>query len=272
MPHMIALQCASVAVGLTIAVLTDPSGGVALVRAEPPMGGAPVLVETTAAPGGDRARSVAEAVEQATSANRLAQANVSGDGAAENDEMRALTDGVISSLEALARAEDSEAVGGLPTGDLDAGDAGAEDVRQRLATLVREAQGRGESLDYVQQLIDEAANRSDGQVPRALVGSDGRLDTAALLDSIRAAESRAAADPYVAAIEAEGASTVVAGATGDSGRAGRYVTVQPGDTLGAIAKEIYGDALSYRRIYRANVDVLTSPDTLIVGQRLFIPD
>ncbi|MGK0366634.1 MAG: nucleoid-associated protein YgaU [Saprospiraceae bacterium] len=48
-------------------------------------------------------------------------------------------------------------------------------------------------------------------------------------------------------------------------------TVQSGDTLGKIAKEIYGDAMKYKAIFEANTDTLKNPDAIRVGQVLNIP-
>lgn len=52
--------------------------------------------------------------------------------------------------------------------------------------------------------------------------------------------------------------------------AGVYV-VQSGDMLGSIAKDVYGSAASWRKIYDANRDVLAGPDQLKVGMKLRIP-
>ncbi len=49
-------------------------------------------------------------------------------------------------------------------------------------------------------------------------------------------------------------------------------TVQPGDTLGKIARQYYGDARRWPKIYEANRDVLSSPSLIRPGQRLRIPD
>lgn len=48
-------------------------------------------------------------------------------------------------------------------------------------------------------------------------------------------------------------------------------TVQPGDTLSAIAKRVYGDAGQYMKIFNANKDKLNDPDKIQVGQQLVIP-
>lgn len=47
--------------------------------------------------------------------------------------------------------------------------------------------------------------------------------------------------------------------------------VQRGDTLSSIAARFYGDRSKWRRIYEANRNVLDSPESLRVGQRLVVP-
>jgi nucleoid-associated protein YgaU len=53
--------------------------------------------------------------------------------------------------------------------------------------------------------------------------------------------------------------------------ASRTYKVQPGDTLSKIAKEFYGNANEYNRIFNANRDKLENPDKIQVGQELVIP-
>jgi len=48
-------------------------------------------------------------------------------------------------------------------------------------------------------------------------------------------------------------------------------TVQPGDTLGKIAKHLLGDANAYMEIFNANRDQLSDPDKIKPGQQLKIP-
>jgi len=49
-------------------------------------------------------------------------------------------------------------------------------------------------------------------------------------------------------------------------------TVAPGDTLSSIATKYYGDASKYQKIFEANKDILKTPDSLQVGQKLRIPE
>lgn len=47
--------------------------------------------------------------------------------------------------------------------------------------------------------------------------------------------------------------------------------VQPGETLGRIAKHYYGDAMKYKDIFLANSDILKNPDIIHPKQELIIP-
>jgi nucleoid-associated protein YgaU len=51
----------------------------------------------------------------------------------------------------------------------------------------------------------------------------------------------------------------------------RYYTVVKGDTLSKIAKEHYGNANAYPKIFEANKPMLSHPDKIYPGQTLRIP-
>ncbi|TWV82916.1 peptidoglycan-binding protein LysM [Moraxella sp. VT-16-12] len=51
----------------------------------------------------------------------------------------------------------------------------------------------------------------------------------------------------------------------------RFYTVKSGDTLSKIAKEMYGNANEYNKIFEANRPLLSHPDKIYVGQVLRIP-
>lgn len=53
--------------------------------------------------------------------------------------------------------------------------------------------------------------------------------------------------------------------------ANRTYTVKPGDSLSKIAKEYYGNANEYNKIFEANRDKLSDPNKIEVGQELVIP-
>lgn len=60
-------------------------------------------------------------------------------------------------------------------------------------------------------------------------------------------------------------------AVGTSGAAARTYTVKAGDTLSKIAKEHFGDANAYMKIFNANKDQLSDPDKIKPGQVLKLP-
>jgi len=51
----------------------------------------------------------------------------------------------------------------------------------------------------------------------------------------------------------------------------KYYTVVKGDTLSKIAKEFYGNANAYPKIFEANKPMLSHPDKIYPGQTLRIP-
>ena len=82
------------------------------------------------------------------------------------------------------------------------------------------------------------------------------------------------ADPnysdLTADIQAPAAAAAAAATGGPSGTARSY-TVQPGDSLSKISKELYGNANQYMKIFEANRDKLADPDKIKAGMELVIP-
>lgn len=74
-------------------------------------------------------------------------------------------------------------------------------------------------------------------------------------------------DPSLAPTQTQ---TQTAGAAAGGGQ-GRTYKVQAGDSLSKIAKQFYGDANQYNRIFEANRGKLDNPDKIQVGQELVIP-
>lgn len=74
-------------------------------------------------------------------------------------------------------------------------------------------------------------------------------------------------DPSLAPQQAQSATAAAGGGTS----AGRTYKVAPGDTLSKIAKEYYGNANDYNKIFEANRDKLSDPNKIQVGQELVIP-
>ena len=51
----------------------------------------------------------------------------------------------------------------------------------------------------------------------------------------------------------------------------QHYVVKKGDTLSKIAKEFYGNANAYMKIFEANKPMLSHPDKIYPGQNLRIP-
>ena len=62
------------------------------------------------------------------------------------------------------------------------------------------------------------------------------------------------------------------GKAGEAAWESRTYTVKSGDTLGKIAKEFYGNAGKYPKIFEANKPMLSDPDKIYPGQVLRIPE
>lgn len=67
-------------------------------------------------------------------------------------------------------------------------------------------------------------------------------------------------------------SDVEGGGSSTAPRAGRTYTVVKGDSLSKIAKQFYGNATEWKRIYEANKDVIKNPDLIYPGQTFKIPE
>lgn len=162
---------------------------------------------------------------------------------AADDEMRALTSNVLAGL----RGAEPEA---------------EEEAPRDLGALVQQALQEGQSDDYLEALVAEAADQGEIEVPDAMRTTEGAVDTRTLLASlVSQSEQAQSGDDVVEAVEAD------AGA----GAEPRYYIVVSGDSLAGIAQRFYGDALAYEQIFAANTDQLESPDRISPGQRLVIP-
>ena len=130
--------------------------------------------------------------------------------------------------------------------------------------LIEQAVSEGQSDEYLDALINEAANKGEIDVPDEMRTTEGRVDTQVLLSTLvekSLAEQGNNSGEILLQLEAEAAADAEP----------RYYTVEAGDSLASISLRYYGDALEYDRIYQANRDDVRSADRIRVGQRLLIP-
>ena len=52
----------------------------------------------------------------------------------------------------------------------------------------------------------------------------------------------------------------------------RFYTVEKGDSLSKIAKEVYGDYMKWEALFAANKEVIENPDLIYPGQQIRIPE
>ncbi len=67
-------------------------------------------------------------------------------------------------------------------------------------------------------------------------------------------------------------SDVEGGSSSTAPPEGRTYTVVKGDSLSKIAKQFYGSAGQWKRIYEANKDAIKNPDLIYPGQTFTIPE
>ena len=126
-----------------------------------------------------------------------------------------------------------------------------------------------------------AANQTAADAIKNYIGTQG-LDTSNLTVAFDGASRTVTLSGSVADLDTKAKVKVAAGNV--QGVAGvndddlepddqevQYHDVKPGDTLSAIAKEVYGDANKYPAIFEANKPMLSSPDRIYPGQKLVIP-
>lgn len=67
------------------------------------------------------------------------------------------------------------------------------------------------------------------------------------------------------------AATASAAATAAPAAQDEFYEIKSGDTLGKIAKQHYGSASKYMKIFEANRDIIDNPDRIYPGQKIRIP-
>ncbi len=161
--------------------------------------------------------------------------------------------GIGDKLTGRDKLEDAYAKTAAPTGVPAAPAAPAEPNAQAMANLL---------LKRVQDLGLSIENLS--------VNYNGNTDT---VDVSGKAKTQADREKAILALgNVDHVATVVDHITLDTPEPeSRMYTVKSGDNLSKIAKEMYGDANQYPKIFDANKPMLSSPDKIYPGQVLRIP-
>lgn len=152
--------------------------------------------------------------------------------------------------------------------------------RGRIDELARKSglsasQAPGILAAVLPALIDKLT--PDGQVPQRAALADRGKALLESLGSIFGGGEKASAEPMQAAPKKADFGDVKGGTSSTAkppapAAAEETYTVVKGDSLSKIAKRVYGNANSWRRIYDANREVIgDDPDLIKPGQKLTIP-
>ncbi|RMH94503.1 LysM peptidoglycan-binding domain-containing protein [Lysobacter pythonis] len=150
------------------------------------------------------------------------------------------------------------------------GEAKAEDA------IVKHINSYGLDISGLKVEVDGGTAAIEGQA-RDIATRERAVLVAGNVDGIEKVDDRMTVAAAAAAVSGgtdfsavTGGSSATVG-TGGGEWSSRTYTVQKGDTLSKIAKEMYGDASKYPAIFEANKPMLKDPDKIYPGQVLRIP-
>lgn len=203
---------------------------------------------------------------------KLAQ-NSSGD-----ETLKLLTNNVVAQLTKLKKFEENPSASEIPE---------TQDLRNSINQLVQQATSENLDSNAIEGLLQEALENSNA-VPKALARADGKLDTRLLLLSVLSqvdgSQVKSEDSNYLSALDDEGSSTVIRTSLVSPDPSDKIedrriktvdgkktIQIEVGDTLSKISFSVYGDALAYTRIYKANRKILKNPNILTVGTILLLP-
>ena len=138
-----------------------------------------------------------------------------------------------------------------------------------LETLVAQALREGQTDSAIDAIVNQAVAEGTIEAPAMLRTTEGKVDTAVLLASILAeaqGEEFGQGDLSEPTEVIDEGTPSMQAATEDV----LYV-VRAGDSLGALALRFYGDADLNGAIFKANRQVLDTPESLRLGMKLLIP-
>lgn len=138
-----------------------------------------------------------------------------------------------------------------------------------LEGLVAQALAAGQTDAAIDRIVNEAVAEGKMEAPAMLRTAEGKVDTAVLLAAIlqeAQGEEFGQGDLSEPTEAVEGGTLAMQVASEDV-----IYTVQPGDSLGSLALRFYGDAGLYTAIFKANRQVMETPESLSYGMKLLIP-
>lgn len=150
----------------------------------------------------------------------------------------------------------------------------AKDVGRRLFKTEDEA------VDKIRDLIEQnnpGVTNLGVEFERGVVSLSGECESAAAMQkcALLAGNVEGVSDVYVNRMtvkpQPQAAKTEAAAAEAPAEEKVELYVIKKGDTLGKIAKQFYGKASAYMRIFEANKGVIENPDLIYPGQTIRIP-
>lgn len=140
---------------------------------------------------------------------------------------------------------------------------------QSLEMLVAQALAEGQTEKAIDEIVNAAVAEGAVAAPEGLTTTEGKVDTAVLLAAI---EAEAQGDEFGQGDLSEPTELIESGTPSmQAATEDVLYVVRPGDSLGAIALRFYGKADLNGAIFKANRQVLDTPQSLRAGMKLLIP-
>lgn len=141
--------------------------------------------------------------------------------------------------------------------------------------IIKHIENSGVDISHMKTKFAAGVVTLSGYVPNQEQKEKSVLTAGNIAGVSRVQDNLILGTPPADAAAAEQAEAAAAAA--EEGKAGEVAwdsktyTVKPGDTLGKIAKQFYGNAMEYPKIFEANKPMLKDPDKIYPGQVLRIP-
>ena len=128
----------------------------------------------------------------------------------------------------------------------------------------------GKNDDAAEKITQHIQESNPGVDPFSVAYDDGKVTLAGNASSMEAYEKAvlmAGNVKGVTEVSAEGLSVPAS----EVEIKVEYYVIESGDTLSKIAKQYYGNAMDYPKIFEANREVIKDPDLIYPGQKIRIP-
>lgn len=172
-------------------------------------------------------------------------------------------------------------------------DKSVAELEAAMSGVVSDAIGKGVDINELRTLVDDAMVDVKKEKPELVSVEEAGATLQNIIEANRRLIEGDPEDDYIRQLNSELVDKVSAASADDAeqieqaGQADKVVaqpvaqaatesgerkhTVRPGESLSYIARKYYGSASAFTKIYQANREVLATPDLVLIGQSLVIP-